>query len=100
MTTKTKTGPAPASSADLCDACPPFALHPTATSFGCEHGLWTFNPDPPPTPAEEQLSDLLDSLTADQLQVLLDAKTGPAPVVEPESLAEPVKATKSTAAGK
>jgi len=81
---------APASTSALCNICPPQDLHPSTTTMSCPHGEWTFNPDPPPTPAQEQLSDLLDNLTAEQLQALLDAKM----VVEPvkADAAKPAKA--------
>ena len=37
--------PAPAHSRDLCAICTPRELDPSTTTFVCEHGTWTFQPE-------------------------------------------------------
>jgi len=74
-------GAAPAHSNELCTEHGLNALHPSTTTFVCEHGTWTFQPEDVPAVVpsdEDRRAALLESLTADELQALLDAKTASA----------------------
>jgi len=80
MTAKAKTGPAPATTVGVCPDCPAAPLEPTTTSYGCEHGVWLFDPasTPEASATEDELrAAILNSLDEGTLRDLLAAKTAP-----------------------
>lgn len=89
MASKTKTGPAPATTTAVCPDCPAAPLEATTTVYGCEHGTWTFDPSTTPevNASEDELrAALLSSLDEATLRDLLAAKTAPpAPPSKPDA---------------